>query len=243
MRVAWSLFGATIMTLTAWGLSSPPASAQPCPDVGVVFARGTSEPPGVGSIGQAFIDALRAQAFPRTVGAHGVNYPASDDYFGPGFTLNLVDGIRDILDHVRGVVSVCPQTQMVIGGFSQGAMVSAFATSDVLPGDVAPESKPVPLPPDVVDHVAAIVLFGKPNGLAQAKYKAPAVGVSPVYASKLLELCAPGDSVCSADPAAPVDAVAHGQYAFNGMVGNGAAFAVSKLPVPPPPPGPPLLSP
>ena len=32
-----------------------------CPDVEVVFARGTFEPPGVGATGQAFVDALRAR--------------------------------------------------------------------------------------------------------------------------------------------------------------------------------------
>ena len=36
----------------------PSASAQ-CPDVQVVFARGTGEAPGVGPTGQAFVDSLR----------------------------------------------------------------------------------------------------------------------------------------------------------------------------------------
>ena len=39
----------------AGGLLSAPvpfASAQPCPDVEAVFARGTGEPPGVGGIGE-----------------------------------------------------------------------------------------------------------------------------------------------------------------------------------------------
>ena len=34
----------------------PSAAADPCPDVEVVFARGTTEPPGVGGVGQAFVD-------------------------------------------------------------------------------------------------------------------------------------------------------------------------------------------
>ena len=34
----------------------PSAAANPCPDVEVVFARGTTEPPGVGGVGQAFVD-------------------------------------------------------------------------------------------------------------------------------------------------------------------------------------------
>lgn len=38
----------------------PSAAADPCPDSEVVFARGTGEPPGVGRVGQAFIDSLRS---------------------------------------------------------------------------------------------------------------------------------------------------------------------------------------
>jgi hypothetical protein len=221
------------MTLAALGYAIPQTAAQPCPDIGVAFARGTAEPPGVGNIGQAFVDSLRAQAFPRAVGVHGVNYPASSDFTSMAFTMNVVDGIRDVVDHVRGVVSVCPQTQMILGGYSQGAMVAAFATSDVVPAGAPVESAPIPLPVDIADHVAAVVLFGKPSGPSLVKYGAPAVGASPLYAARLLELCAPGDGVCSGAPAGPSNP-AHGQYAVNGMVGQGAAFAVSRLSIPSP---------
>ena len=238
IRVAQSFTAAIVMALMAVNQGAPSASAQPCPDIGVAFARGTSEPVGVGTVGQAFVDSVRAQAFPRTVGVHGVNYPASSDFFGPGFTQNVATGARDVLDHVRGVVSVCPQTQMIVGGYSQGAMVSAFATSDVFPAGLPPGAAPTPLPPEIADHVAAVVLFGRPNGPALVKYGVPALGASPTYAAKLLELCAPGDSVCAGDPAVPADSAAHGQYAVNGMVGSAAAFAVSRIPatLPPPPP-------
>ena len=41
---------------------APPVVAQPaCPDVHVVFARGTGEPAGIGRVGQAFVDTLRGQ--------------------------------------------------------------------------------------------------------------------------------------------------------------------------------------
>jgi hypothetical protein len=60
-----------VAALGAWatlvGVVVPAAMAQPCPDVELLFARGTGEPPGVGGIGQAFVDAVRAQAGPRTV--------------------------------------------------------------------------------------------------------------------------------------------------------------------------------
>src|SRR5215510_9081771 len=58
----------------------PVAGAAPCPDVEIVFARGTTEPPGVGGIGQAFVDSLRSQAGGRSVGVYAVNYPASNDF-------------------------------------------------------------------------------------------------------------------------------------------------------------------
>jgi len=47
------VFGAAVVTAGAVVMAAPmpSASAQPCPDVEVVFARGTAEPPGVGGVG------------------------------------------------------------------------------------------------------------------------------------------------------------------------------------------------
>jgi cutinase len=58
----------------------PTAAAAPCPDVEVVFARGTTEPPCVGGVGQAFVESLRSQLGARSVGVYAVNYPASNDF-------------------------------------------------------------------------------------------------------------------------------------------------------------------
>jgi cutinase len=227
---------AAVVALGAVPLSLTPAStAEPCPDIGVVFARGTAEQPGPGVAGQRFVDALRAQAAPRTVGVHGVNYPASANFTGgPTFTMNVVDGVRDELDHVQGVASVCPQTEMVLGGYSQGAAVTALATSGVVPAGVDPAAAPAPLPDDVEDHVVAVVLFGKPAGPAVTKYGVPSLDVGPDFAGKARELCAPGDPVCSG-LVGPTDSAAHVQYAVNGLADQGAAFVVSRLePVPAP---------
>jgi hypothetical protein len=40
----------------------PSAPAGPCSNVEVIFARGTTEAPGVGGIGQAFIDSLQSRS-------------------------------------------------------------------------------------------------------------------------------------------------------------------------------------
>jgi cutinase len=237
MRTIGRLIGATALALAGLAIIIPTAGSQPCPDIGVVFARGTSEPPGVGGVGQRFVDSLRAQAFPRTVGVHGVNYPASNNFTdGTVFQLNVVDGMRDEADHVRGVVSACPNTRMVLGGYSQGAVVTALATSGVLPAAVTPRAAPLPLPGDIAEHVAAVVLFGMPAGWSATKYGAPVIDVGPAYGPKALELCAPGDTVCSGAPPSGSSAP-HQQYAVNGMADQAAAFAVGRLTqtVPPPP--------
>ena len=205
------------------------ASAEPCPDIAVAFARGTGEPPGVGFVGQAFVDALRAQAGGRTVGVHGVNYPASSNFADNlEFRRNIVDGIRDQANHVQGVLAVCPTTRMLLGGYSQGAAATAFVTSDVVPADVPADYLPAPLPPEIDDRVAAVVLFGKPANGSLAKYGVPAADIGPAFAGKSLELCALGDMVCSGDAVAWQDN-AHGSYAMNGMAAEGAAFAISRL--------------
>ena len=169
----------------------------------MAFARGTGEPPGVGFVGQAFVDALRAQAGGRTVGVHGVNYPASSNFADSlEFRRNVVDGIRDEADHVQGVLAVCPNTRMLLAGYSQGAAATAFVTSGVVPADVPADYLPAPLPSEIADRVAAVVLFGKPSGGSLVKYGVPAADIGPSYAGKSLELCALGDMVCSGDPAA-----------------------------------------
>src|SRR5262249_30326716 len=125
------IFGALVVTSWALVVSAPvpSASAQPCPDVEAVFARGTSEPPGVGGVGQAFVDALRSQAGDKSVDVYPVNYPASSDFAsGMDFAMTVVTGIRDAADHIQATAANCPNTRIVLGGFSQGAVVAGFVT-------------------------------------------------------------------------------------------------------------------
>src|SRR3954469_21140681 len=78
-RLTAGLLGA--VALAVWLVADPPsASAAPCPDVEVTFARATTEPPGIGSVGQAFVDSLRSQVRGRSVGVYAVDYPATEDF-------------------------------------------------------------------------------------------------------------------------------------------------------------------
>ena len=89
------------------------ASAEPCPDVQVVFARGTFEAPGPGYIGDAFVDALRAQPelVDKSVDVYPVNYPASLDFMA------AADGVIDASNKLRSLSAACPDTKAVLGGY------------------------------------------------------------------------------------------------------------------------------
>ena len=83
-RIAQFLAAVVASSAALLGSPTPFAFAEPRPDVDVVFARGTYEPPGVGGVGQAFVDSVRAQAGPRSVAVYGVDYAASGDFPAPG---------------------------------------------------------------------------------------------------------------------------------------------------------------
>lgn len=213
---------AGLVALQAITLSGT-AAAEPCSDVEVVFARGTFEPAGVGRTGQAFVDALNAKAGGRSVEVYGVNYPASLDF------ATAADGVVDASNRVKDVAARCPNTKIVVGGYSQGAAVAAYITEDSIPQNYdLPAELSEPLPDSVAGRVAAVVLIAKPSsGFLQMIHRgAPPISVGPQYASKTLDLCLPQDPVCSPTGG---DNGAHGQYAVNGMTDQAADYVVGKL--------------
>lgn len=210
----------------------PAPAPAPCPDVQLVFARGTAELPGVGGIGQTYVDALRAQLGPRTLDVYPVNYPASSA-FGDRiqFARTVIDGIRDAAIKVQDTAANCPDTRVVLGGFSQGAVVAGYVTAAEIPEQIPAEYRefiPEPMPEEVADHVAAVVLIGMPSDQFMRDIGAPPVVVGPSYVEKTLELCATDDTICNGAPAGG-PSFAHNVYGINGMVGKAAAFTVERL--------------
>jgi len=225
MSVISRLFGAAVVTSSVMlsPVALPSAAAGPCSDVEVVFARGTFEAPGVGDTGQAFVDALRAKLGAKSVDVYPVNYPASLDF------ATAADGVIDASNKVRDVAASCPNTKMVLGGYSQGAAVIAYTTEDAVPtGYTLPAGVSGPMAPAVADHVAAVALFGKPSsGFLQTIYTgAPPITVGHLYSAKTTDLCIPDDPICS--PGGN-DNAAHTLYVENGMAAQAADFAARHL--------------
>jgi hypothetical protein len=233
MDVIKLVVGAAV--LAVWALVGAPVvsvSAQPCPDVEVVFARGTAEPVGVGGVGQAFVDALQAQVPGKSVNVYPVNYAASSD-FGAGldFARTFVDGIKDAGAHVESTAANCPNTRIVLGGYSQGAALAGFVTSAAIPQQVPAQYVsylPKLMPPEVANHVAAVALFGKPSDQFMRDYGVPPVVIGPLYAPKTIQLCAPDDTICNGAPGGQ-PSIAHAMYGVNGSVSDAATFVAGRL--------------
>ena len=199
------------------------AEDSSCSDVEVVFARGTFEAPGVGATGQAFVDALNARLGGKTVEAYGVDYPASLDFQAAS------SGIADAANKIETIAASCANTQIVLGGYSQGAAVAGYTTTDTVPaGTVLPDGIAGTLPPAVASHVSAVVLFGTPSDgfLNLVARDAPPITIGHLFAAKTLELCNPGDPICFPGG---MDRSAHSAYKTNGSADQAADYAAHAL--------------
>jgi cutinase len=185
---------AASLTAAAALLAPATASAQGCPDIEVVFARGTNDAPGIGDVGQSFVSSLRNKVGDRSIGTYAVSYPANYDF------LAAADGANDASAHIQYMAANCPNTRLVLGGYSQGAAVIDVISAVPIP--VLGFNNP--LPPDVPGHVAAIAAFGNPS----AKLGLP-LTVSPVWGGRSIDLCNGGDPICQTDGK---DLAAHRSY-------------------------------
>lgn len=220
--------GAAVLATSATLLSAPlfigPASAASCPDVEVTFARGTNEAPGVGGVGQVFVNSLRSQVSGRSIGVYHVNYPATEDW-----PPSASAGASDANAHVQSMVANCPNTKLVLGGYSQGAMVIDLIT--IARASVAGFNAAT-LSADDADHVAAVAVFGNPT---DRYLGGPISEISPWYGAKAIDLCAPDDRICSPGEGLSLPShdemfsAAHLSYQHSGMPSQAATFVASHL--------------
>jgi cutinase len=157
-----------------------PSASAACPDAEVDFARGREEAPGVGAVGQAFVNSLQRKAPHKTIGEYGINYPAD---------VSVTKGSNDMSAHVQSMAASCPNTKLVLGGYSLGAAAADVVVAMNQPGFGYTN----PLPPALDQHVAAVALFGN----ATQKVVGAVPGPRPDLAGKIIDLCAPGDPICT----------------------------------------------
>ncbi|KAF2172868.1 carbohydrate esterase family 5 protein [Zasmidium cellare ATCC 36951] len=165
------LGGLTGSTGSTGSTDSSSAADGGCKALTLIFARGTGEMGTMGSvIGPPLASALESALGADKVSSQGVDYPAD-----AGGNANMgASGGPAMASQAQEVFSSCPDSKVVLSGYSQGAMVVHNAlSSQGLDGS----------------KVAAVVAFGDPlNGQE----------FEGVDAAKTKEFCGSGDFLCSA---------------------------------------------
>jgi len=182
--IAGLVFAGAVAAAFTSGL--PTTRADQCPDVQLIFARGTAEPPGLGAEGDALLAALQPALGSRSVEAYAVNYPASYNF------LTTADGANDARDHIAEMTAQCPSTRLVLGGFSQGAAaVSMLAGVPPVGERIGNFGSAPALDPALAGKVRAVAVFGNPGN----RFNTP-LSTAGQFAGRAIDLCSPGDPIC-----------------------------------------------
>ena len=214
----WPLVGLAVAVAVVTIISgrAPTAAADGCPDVELIFARGTAEPPGLGQIGDALFAALQPALGSRTVQAYAVNYQASYNFLTTG------DAANDARDHIAFMAGQCPATHLVLGGFSQGAAaVSMLAGVPPLGQRIGNFGSAPALDPGLAGKVAAVAVFGNPGN----RFNTP-LSTAGQFAGRAIDLCSPGDPICVVGGR---DRDAHHDYDSPPYPGQAAAFVAGRV--------------
>ncbi|EFV13625.1 cutinase family protein [Segniliparus rugosus] len=187
-KLALGAFGGllSLMPVFAVPAVTPMANAEPagCAQYDISFARGTHDAPGLGNVGNAFVNAVKAKAPGKTFSVYAVDYPADFDF------AKASDGGADLSNHLQDVANRCPATQFVLGGYSQGAAV----VDSVISLGVPVLGFTNPLPGDVAERIAAVALFGD---FVHRFFNGPQpIFITPDLAGKVTDVCADGDPIC-----------------------------------------------
>lgn len=142
-----------------------------CRAVTIIYARGTSETGNVGElVGPPFFDAVAADIGTDNLAVQGVDYSASIAGFLEG---GDPTGSTLMASLVEQALTQCPDTKVVMSGYSQGGQLVHNAAA-MLSATVSAE-------------VSAVVIFGDPdNGEA----------VGSIASSKVLIICHALDDIC-----------------------------------------------
>ncbi|KAF5856209.1 hypothetical protein ETB97_007710 [Aspergillus alliaceus] len=137
-----------------------------CQELTFIFARGTTEMGNMGSVVGPPVANQLASLTGNKVTVQGVDYPAD----AAGNAMMGASGGPKMAELIQQAKKQCPDTKVVLGGYSQGAMVVHNAASKV-----------------GADAISGAVLFGDPFKMQ---------GVGKLDTSKVKEFCALGDPVC-----------------------------------------------
>lgn len=175
--------------------------AEGCRPYTLIFAKGTDEGGNVGdgsSPGPALISEVRKAVGAKNIAVQGIDYDATVDGF---FVGGDSEGSEKYLKTTNDVAKNCPDTKIVIGGYSQGAQLTHNAAGKFSP---ATSSK-----------VVAAVVFGDPDNSEP---------IGKISRTSIFSVCHSGDVICRSPG---FNITAHLTYSVDTI--QAASFIVSKL--------------
>jgi cutinase len=170
--------------------------------------------------GPPFISALQKAFGAQNFAAQGVNYPA--DAGGNFDQTGNNPGIPKMIANINKALANCPSTQIILGGYSQGGLVTHGTLNKISQSTAS--------------HIKAVVLFGD-EGVRflssplwtwhMANPKQFQQEITSVPASEVKSFCAKGDDICEKNNFTIT--AAHLSYGNNAAAA--AAFCKSQISV------------
>ncbi|KUI69608.1 Cutinase [Cytospora mali] len=205
--------GSLAARFSAGGSSTENGLSDACQKVTVIFARGTTELGNMGSIVGPGLSTDLKSALNNNVAVQGVDYAAD----AAGITEEIGSdgpGTQAMVKDVQTALSKCPDTQIVLSGYSQGAMLVHNTMSSLTSTQAA--------------SVKVALTFGDPF-----------VGesIKNLDSGSFKSFCATGDSVCltgaSSSPSSggTTSASTSGHLGYGADTGTAATFVKGKVSV------------
>jgi len=146
--------GALAMTAVATPAAAVPSNGG-CAAVSIITARASTEAAGEGITGALVTQVVNASA--QTVSRASVSYPATLN----NYANSSLQGINALKTQLTNLVNSCPNTKVVLMGYSQGAHV----VLDVLGGGQGGSlgTATAPISTSIGSHVVAVATFGDPR--------------------------------------------------------------------------------
>ena len=184
------------------------ADAAGCPQLIFYYSRGSGQtlgpdPAGLGSPGLALYAAVRTRFGALNVASMANTYPAApvSSYLSGRYTRSVAAGVTSELRNIDDLMGICPTSDLLLAGFSQGAQVTRVALARLSESEQ--------------HHVTAVVLFGDPYFSASEAGVTVYGGFTPrqvgilrqfrpkttpaipsAFGGKVFTWCHPADSVC-----------------------------------------------
>jgi hypothetical protein len=204
-RVAASVVAAAGFLAATAALASPAyavASSGGCAQVSIITARASTEAAGEGITGALVTQVVNASA--QTVSRASVSYPATLN----NYANSSLQGINALKTQLTNLVNSCPQTKVVLMGYSQGAHV----VLDVLGGGQGGSlgTATAPIASNIASHVVAVATFGDPRHVTNQSFdigtstrnglfprSSTQLNVLAGFASRIHAWCDANDTFCS----------------------------------------------